>query len=270
MNTIIFIAIFSIGIVFGSFFTLAVYRIPRKEDIVHVRSHCTTCNHRLDFWDLIPIFSYLFLRGKCRYCGDKIRIRYFLLEVLSGIVFLSMAYTRGITYNSDIISFINLAFIYLFIAGTFIIAGIDKEKKIIPNGLVIYGLIVGIIYTIFKIAIGKNIVSNLTGLLLIPLLLLLINIIAKNIFKSENKLPFGMGDIKYISIIGLFAGFGIQLLTIFLAIIIIGVNYLLSSKMREDKEIKLGFYLSLAINVLLIMQPYIVDIINSIELMLII
>ena len=69
------------------FFTLAVYRIPLRQDITHTRSYCPNCNHKLSFWDMIPIFSYIFLGGKCRYCKKEIRIRYLLLEVLSGVVF---------------------------------------------------------------------------------------------------------------------------------------------------------------------------------------
>ena len=116
MEIILYIAFFLTGTVFGSFFTLAVYRIPRKENIVYGRSHCTSCGHKLSFIDLIPILSYIFLGGKCRYCGEKIRIRYLLLEVFSGIVFLLVALTHGLT------NIIELCLIYLFIAGMFIIA----------------------------------------------------------------------------------------------------------------------------------------------------
>src|SRR5574344_1035034 len=79
---IIYTIIFIIGTMMGSFLTLAVYRIPLKQDITHKRSYCPNCNHRLQFLDLIPIFSYIFLKGKCRYCGNKIRARYILLEIL--------------------------------------------------------------------------------------------------------------------------------------------------------------------------------------------
>lgn len=268
MNTIIYIAIFSIGITFGSFFTLAVYRIPRKEDITHVRSHCTTCNHRLNFLDLIPVFSYLFLRGKCRYCGEKIRIRYFLLEILSGIVFVLIAFVRGITYEVDIISLISLALTYLFIAGTFIIAGIDKEKKEIPNGLLIYELVIGILNLIFKITIEESIISNIVAFLAIPIILLLINVILEKIIKIENKSPFGMGDIKYISILGLFIGFGMQVLVLLLALLLVGLCFVVIPKQRLEKEIPLGFYLSIAVNLMLVAMPYIPHTLESIEMIL--
>lgn len=98
MQIFIYIEIFILGIVFGSFFTLAVYRIPLKQDITHTRSYCPKCNHRLEFLDLIPIFSYIFLRGRCRYCKEPIRIRYFLLELLSRNYFFITCYKYGYKY----------------------------------------------------------------------------------------------------------------------------------------------------------------------------
>ena len=82
----VFFCVFVIGIFFGSFSTLAVYRIPRKIDITHERSFCPNCGHRLGFLDLFPLLSFLVLGGKCRYCKEKISIRYFLIELLFGII----------------------------------------------------------------------------------------------------------------------------------------------------------------------------------------
>ena len=92
MNTFFYVLLFLIGTLFGSFYTLAVYRIPKRQDIIHTHSYCPNCNHKLGFLDLIPILSYLFLKAKCRYCGQKIRPRYFLLEVLSGMLFMLLAF----------------------------------------------------------------------------------------------------------------------------------------------------------------------------------
>lgn len=267
MNIILYIAIFSIGVVFGSFFTLAVYRIPRKEDITHVRSHCTTCGHRLEFIDLIPVLSYLLLGGKCRYCKERIRPRYFILEIFSGFVFLALAYTRGINFESSIMDFVKISFIYLFVAGTFIIAGIDKERYEIPNGLIIYELVIGVVYNVFLYAIGESIIFNIFGFLALPILLLIINYIIKLILKDENKLPFGMGDIKYIAVLGLFIGFGAQMLTICLALLVISIVFLFKCGIMRNKIdiIPFAFYLSIAVNVVLIALPYLQEIINSIN-----
>ena len=82
MNIFLYVIIFIIGTVFGSFYTLAVYRIPKNIDIVKKHSYCPNCNHKLGFFELIPILSYICLGGKCKSCKQKIRIRYLLLELL--------------------------------------------------------------------------------------------------------------------------------------------------------------------------------------------
>ena len=81
-SIIYYLLIFAIGTLFGSFFTLAVYRIPLHQDITHKHSYCPNCKHKLSFFDMIPIMSYVFLGGKCRYCKQKIRPRYLILEVI--------------------------------------------------------------------------------------------------------------------------------------------------------------------------------------------
>ena len=77
--------IFTIGTLIGSFLTLAIHRIPLKQDILIKRSYCPKCNSRLSFIDLIPVWSYIFLRGKCRHCGNKVRPRYLIIEITSGL-----------------------------------------------------------------------------------------------------------------------------------------------------------------------------------------
>ena len=144
------ILIFIMGTVFGSFFTLAVYRIPLNKNIVNERSFCPKCNHRLEFIDLIPVLSYIFLRGKCRYCGEKVRIRYLILEVLSGIVFLVSYLSLGVTYPFfeiyEIIYFV--AFIMFYIT-VLLIAGIDKENFYIDKRVLLFGLIMQTLYQLY-------------------------------------------------------------------------------------------------------------------------
>ena len=77
LETIILILIFIMGAYFGSFYTLATYRLPKGENITHVHSYCPSCNHKLGILDLVPVFSYLFLGAKCRYCKNKIRFSLF-------------------------------------------------------------------------------------------------------------------------------------------------------------------------------------------------
>lgn len=256
MESIIYSSIFIIGIVFGSFFTLAVYRLPRKENITYVRSHCTNCNHKLGFWDLIPVFSYIFLGGKCKYCGEKIRIRYLLLEVFSGLVFLLVAITHGLT------SIMDLCFIYLFMAGMFIIAGIDKENYIIPNNVCIYELIIAIFYFIYKIIIKSSIVENIIGLIIIPVLFLIIDLLIYYLVKDKEKMPIGFGDIKYISLIGLMFGFPIQILSIIFSTIITFFGMLI----HKYKDIPWGYYLTISTIIIVALEPYMNNLIDLIKI----
>ncbi len=130
LNTIIYFFMFALGTVLGSFYTLAVYRIPLKQDITHTRSYCPKCNHKLNFLDLIPVLSYIFLGGKCRYCKNKIRPRYIILEILSGIVFLLYAMLLDINIlNIEYEKIMALIFGVLFLSTIFIIIGIFKEHK---------------------------------------------------------------------------------------------------------------------------------------------
>ena len=90
------------GTVFGSFYTLAVYRIPKNIDILKRHSYCPNCEHKLGFFELIPVLSYIFLGGKCKKCKQKIRIRYLLLELLGGIAFVTLGIALKLdVYNLD-------------------------------------------------------------------------------------------------------------------------------------------------------------------------
>lgn len=147
MKIILYIYMYIIGVVLGSFFTLAIHRIPKKEDITHTRSYCPKCNHRLNFLDLIPVLSYIFLGGKCRYCHEKIRPRYLIIELLSGMVFLLFAISLNIDiFNIEINKIVALVFGILFISTIFMILGIFKEYKKVQKSVLIFGIISLILY----------------------------------------------------------------------------------------------------------------------------
>ena len=150
MEIIFVIMLFCMGTVFGSFFTLAVYRIPLGLDITHERSFCPKCNHRLEFIDLIPIFSYLSLKGKCRYCGEKVRIRYLLLEVISGLVFLIAYFSFKLNFPFFEIKQIALfvAFVMFYVTNA-IILGIDKEYISINKKVLLFGIVTQSIYILY-------------------------------------------------------------------------------------------------------------------------
>lgn len=270
IEIIILVAMAISGTVFGSFFTLAVHRIPRKEDITHERSYCPKCNHKLQFLDLIPVFSYIFLAGKCRYCKEKIRPRYLLLEIFSGLVFLLIGLSYGIGIETSMIEFAGFALLILFLCCVFITAGIDKEKYFIPNGLMIYGLIIALFKVVLEaFVIGNSIYSNIIGLIAIPLILLVVNIVCKKVLKLAIE-PFGMGDIKYLAIIGLFAGFGIQIMSLVLSLILILGYKLVELVIKKEKmEIAWGFYLSIATAIFLILAPQMTGVIDLFNYMIV-
>lgn len=157
MDYILYLLIFCIGTVFGSFFTLAVYRIPLRQDITHTRSYCPKCNHKLSFIDMIPILSYCFLGGRCRYCKEKIRPRYLMLEVLSGIVFLLFAVSIKLNiFNLNVQVLAYLIMGLLYISTLFIIAGIDKENIKIEKPVLLFGFICVTLYIIYLYVIEHD------------------------------------------------------------------------------------------------------------------
>jgi hypothetical protein len=99
INVVYGVFFFIVGTLFGSFFSLATYRLPRKLDIVKTRSFCPVCKHNLGFWDCFPILSYVTSFGKCRYCKCNISPRYLLLEVINGFIFLFAYLFIGISWQ---------------------------------------------------------------------------------------------------------------------------------------------------------------------------
>ena len=89
--------VFLFAITIGSFLNVCIYRIPRGEDIVHTNSHCMNCGYKLAWYDLIPIFSWIFLRGRCRKCGEKISVQYPLIELANGLLWVGLIYKNGFT-----------------------------------------------------------------------------------------------------------------------------------------------------------------------------
>ena len=185
MEVLFCIMIFCMGAVFGSFFTLTVYRIPLGLDITHERSFCPNCNHRLEFIDLIPILSYLSLGGKCRYCGQPVRIRYLVLEILSGIVFLTAYFAFPIHFPFLEASSLCLmiAFVMFYITNA-IILGIDKEYIAIENKVLLVGIVTQTIYMLYLYTFEQ---ASLIFYLIFLVMLLLLFSIDTWTLKKKNK-----------------------------------------------------------------------------------
>ncbi len=189
MKTLFFIYAFIMGICIGSFLNVLIYRIPLNINVAKGRSFCPSCNHKLAALDLVPLFSYLFLARKCRYCYSKISARYFTIELLTGILYLIIVYLYYPGYQ---------IFIYLIIVSMLIvIVAIDYQTKIIPPvlSLIIAGS--GLAYIAFFDL--TNAISYLVSALFLASPFILSSIIAKLIGKNS----FGMGDIKLSLALGL-------------------------------------------------------------------
>ena len=211
MQFIIYITSFMIGAMLGSFFTLAVYRLPLKQDIIYKRSYCPNCKHELSFLDLIPIISYIVLKGQCRYCGQKIKIRYLIFEILSGITFLLLT----MSFNLDIYylrldKLVLLAIMSLIIIGLILIAGIDKESKKIQESVIIYELLLMIIYMVY-LCIFKPTSIYIYAIYIILILAMLVITVITTLKHKKNK----QTKSKYIPLI-----FYIATVTIILLIIL--------------------------------------------------
>jgi len=223
------ILFFILGLSFGSFFNVLIYRLPKGENFINTRSHCTNCNTTLKYYDLIPIISYLSLKGKCRYCDEKISIRYPLIELLTALLFTFTYLYIGLTPYL----FFTLILISLLIVITFI----DLDHMIIPHSLTITGIIV---FTIYQLAFNQeSIVPYLFGLGFGFLFL--------SIFVFFNAM--GGGDAMLAAMFGMFFGLEKVFVLLMISFIIGGLFsffiILFKKKNRKDK-IPFGPFLTTA------------------------
>lgn len=234
LQAILLIIIFIMGTYFGSFFTLATYRLPIGQDITHKHSYCPSCNHKLGILDLIPVFSYLFLQGKCRYCKKRIGTRYVLFEIVTGVFFVLFFISLKIDiYAITISKLIYILLSILYFVGLFILAGIEKEKNTIQKSVLIYELIVSILYMIYSYTLTKNNVYEYVIYLSIMLVLIFIDLI---LFKKKLKYNYLIQVLMLILCITIFSGMNIAICTIILAIISIGFKNILQTIIKNQKS----------------------------------
>ncbi|RKQ18030.1 prepilin peptidase [Ureibacillus endophyticus] len=197
-------AIFALlfGLIFGSFFNVVGLRVPKKESIVTPPSHCTSCQRRLTALDLIPVFSYIFLGGKCRSCGVKISPIYLLTEFVTGILFGFAVWQLGITIETAVALF--------FISLLMIIVVSDIAYMLIPDKILLFFLPFLVLGRILSPL--DNWWDCILGAVVGFGILLLIAVISKG--------GMGGGDIKLFFLIGLVLGTANTLITLFLASVI--------------------------------------------------
>lgn len=261
MEAIIYGAIFIIGTLLGSFFTLAVYRIPLKQDITHERSYCPKCNHRLEFLDLIPILSYIFLGGKCRYCKQKIRPRYLLLEIFSGLLFLLFAISLKINlFNLQVSKLVYLIFGIFYISTLFIMGGIEKEKHSISIPVLVFGLIIQSLYIIYLYIVDINIYKYVIYLLVAVGILIINARLEKK--KEKQNYAIQISALCFYLVIG--TNEEIAVASVIITLLAIAMKSIINKcnkkkeKSNVDKKFPIGFYLCFANIAALIIYNYIV------------
>lgn len=201
--------VFVIGTILGSFFNVCIYRIPEDESIAYPPSHCGKCNTKLKPLDLIPIMSWIFLKGKCRYCKEKVSIQYPLIEFLTGIIFTIIYLRFGFG-----IEFIK----YTFLISILIISAvIDLKTQYVFFSVSLVGIVGGIIFSIVEIFINKNIFSVLLSII-IPLVILGLIILMTRKFDG-----MGIGDLEIFILISLYVSPKIVAVSLFLSIIFGGI-----------------------------------------------
>ena len=238
-----------LGLVLGSFLNVCIYRLQRNQSIVRPGSTCPNCGHKIRFHENIPLLSYLFLRGKCSKCKMPISLRYPLVEILTALVLVLLFQQYGLSPGF----IFTAAFVFLVI----IIAFIDIDKQIIPNGLLLIGLIPAL-YPMFTNGFEGSLPYVLGGIGL-GLSFFMIGFLGKIIMKQESM---GMGDVKYAALIGLFLGWKLGLLAAGLAFIIAAlliVILLPTGKMTMGKRLPFGPFLSLGTVIAILWGPSLIQ-----------
>lgn len=238
---------FIFGLVLGSFYTVVGERMPEGKSIITPPSHCPNCGHVLKFYELIPVFSFIFLRGKCSKCKSKIPVLSTLIELLTGILFLISFLVFGISIKF----FIALVFISMLM----IIIVSDIRYMLIDDEILIIASILIFILSIFEYGIKDALIYVLYGIICF-IVMFLIKILGDFIFKKESM---GGGDIKLMFVFGLTMGIPLSIASIFLASFIGLPISLIMLKKNSSHELPFGPYLSIAAIILFLSQ---IDIVN--------
>lgn len=233
--------IFVFGLTVGSFLNVCIYRMPREESIIKPRSHCPQCKKLIRWYDNIPLVSYIILGGKCRYCNKRISFQYFIVELLTGTLFVLFYNNFGLTVTSIIYA--------VFVCGLIVATFVDFNFRIIPDEINIGGIILGLIVSfIYPYLHSTN--NHLLGLYRAFLgiivgggIIWITGVIGDFIFKKETM---GGGDVKLLAMIGAFLGWKIAILTFFIAPVLGAVVGIIIKLKTKSSLIAYGPYLSIA------------------------
>jgi len=221
-------AIFLLGLAFGSFLNVCIYRLPLGLSVVKPRSLCPRCQHPIAFFDNIPLLSWLILGGRCRQCKQAISVRYLFIELLTGGVFLACYWHFGLTLAT--LKYCVFGFLLLGLIFT------DAETKLLPDKLTLPGLALGLLFSLFVPvndlaaqflpgAVNLPFGSDLVGRLISALDALLGAAVGAGFIYGAGAIylrwrgieGMGFGDVKLMAMVGAFVGIKLTVFTIFTA-----------------------------------------------------
>jgi leader peptidase (prepilin peptidase) / N-methyltransferase len=224
-----------LGLLLGSFLNVVGIRIPLKQSITHPPSHCPHCNHRLGPFDLVPVFSWLLLRGRCRYCKAPVSPIYMVGEAVTGLLFGLMAWQLGATL--ELIPALLLVSILVAITVS------DLRYMLIPDRIVFFGCGCALFLRLFvhPLPLWNYVLAFLVG----GGVLYAIAWLSEVLLKKEGM---GGGDIKLFGFIGLILGIKLTLLTLFTASVLgtfYGVMLILAGRYRRDQPMPFGPFIAI-------------------------
>ncbi|WP_206762664.1 prepilin peptidase [Mobilitalea sibirica] len=251
---IVYVFVLIYGLLIGSFLNVCIYRIPEESSIVVGRSHCMYCNTQLKWYELVPVFSYIFLLGKCRTCKEKISIQYPIIEALNGMMYVLVFYL----YGWDTMLTILLNVIYcLVISALIALSVIDFRTNTIPVGFNIFIMVMGLIAVFVKYFwYGKNtdmVLDHTIGFFAISLFLLLI-------FYATKGRGIGGGDIKLMAAAGLLLGWELIVFAFFGGCILAAFIHPIRMRISNiSRVLAFGPYLSVGIVIAMLFGNQIID-----------
>lgn len=243
LPTIFFsIIIFLYGIIIGSFLNVCIYRIPKKENIVTTRSHCMSCGYQLRWYDLIPLFSWLALGGRCRKCKAKISVQYPAIEALNGVLYLIVFLCYGVSIETLLYCLMASALLALSV--------IDFRTFEIPLGFNVFIAVLGLVRVLTDLTNWKE---YAVGFFAVSVVLYIIYVFTKG-------RGIGGGDIKLMAASGLLLGWKCNILAFLLGCIIGSVIHLLRMRFtKAERVLAMGPYLSIGIYISALWGTQLID-----------
>lgn len=251
MDYLIMIYLFIFGSMIGSFLGCMGYRIPNKIKTTFPPSFCENCKHKLKWYMNIPIFSYIFLKGKCYYCKKPIGFIYFLCEILCGVLFVINYIVFGFTSNFFIATILSCIFIVTIVS--------DFKYYYISDRVIILGLL-GSLITLFIFETKTLVFRYVIYGAIMFAVMYLIKLIGNLMFKKES---LGDGDIKLMGVIGASIGLINSFVTLFIGSVLGLIFSLIASRVNKEGIIPFGPFLIMGALISLYFSNYITFIIDN-------